>query len=282
MTQRGRIPLLVRSARLLEEFVGYSRFAWQLATGSRLKSEHAIAVQREQDIAPHFPANPRLRVLDLANGRLHPQYAILQSSGHCVFGIDLANKDERTAPDAAYRIARWLYWRRLHPTSRSNSDNRLICGDVGKLPFTADSFDLVTSIAAFEHFLDVPATVAELARVLRPGGIAWVGIHLFTSPSGGHNIGYTEIPLKHLPAGVEPWDHLRKRRLAFTVPLNEWRRQQYLDEFGHYFEILKHYATSPEGHAFLTPEIRAELANYTLEELTSRGYIIVARKLADC
>ena len=40
-----------------------------------------------------------------------------------------------------------------------------------KLPFPDASFDLVTCRTAPHHFADVPAFVAEVARVLRPGGV---------------------------------------------------------------------------------------------------------------
>jgi hypothetical protein len=134
-------------------------------------------------------------------------------------------------------------------------------------------------VAAFEHFLNVPAVIKGLSRVIRPGGLVWACIHLFSSPSGGHNVSFTEIPLRTIPAGVEPWDHLRKRRLPFSVPLNEWRRDEYLDAFSRYFEILKHYCAMQEGEEFLTPEIEAELASYSREELTCGAYVILARKL---
>jgi hypothetical protein len=134
-------------------------------------------------------------------------------------------------------------------------------------------------VAAFEHFAHVPGTVAELHRVLRPSGLAWVAIHLFTSPSGGHNFRLTEIPLRTIPPGVEAWDHLRKRRLPFSVPLNEWRIGQYVAAFSRHFEILKNYCAMREGEELLTPAIAAELSNYSREELTCGAYVIVARKL---
>jgi hypothetical protein len=105
-----------------------------------------------------------------------------------------------------------------------------------------------------------------------------VVIHLFTSPSGGHNVSLTQIPLRRIPAHVEPWDHLRKRRLPFHVPLNEWRIDQYLAEFSKHFEILKHYCAMREGEGFLTPALEAELAAYSRDELTCGAYVIVARK----
>ncbi len=43
-----------------------------------------------------------------------------------------------------------------------------------RLPFTAGSFDAVFSAYVFRNLESVPATIAEMARVLRPGGRAGV------------------------------------------------------------------------------------------------------------
>jgi SAM-dependent methyltransferase len=45
-------------------------------------------------------------------------------------------------------------------------------GDVAALPFEDDSFDLVTCFETIEHVAAQERVIAELARVLRPGGIA--------------------------------------------------------------------------------------------------------------
>lgn len=231
----------------------YLSYAWQLLNGFRARHERAIATARQRDVAPYLDTDRPLRVLDLANGRLRPQYMLLQATGHRVYGIDLANGPQRGWIDLAYRVARRLYAWKLSVSPETAARRTLVCGDVGYLPFRDGSFDLVTSVAAFEHFLHVPRVVRELARVVRPGGLVWVRIHLFTSPSGGHNTRFTEIPLRTLPTGIEPWDHLRQRRLPFPVPLNEWRRDQYLEAFARHFEILKHYCALREGEEWLTP-----------------------------
>jgi hypothetical protein len=116
--------------------------------------------------------------------------------------------------------------------------------------------------------------------VLRPSGLLWVAIHLFTCPSGGHNLSFTEYPLRTMPPGVEPWDHLRRRRLSFSVPLNEWRKDQYLEAFAERFQILKSYCSLREGAQWLTPTVRAELADYTEDELTCATLVIMAQKVA--
>ncbi len=255
-------------------------FAWQLVNGQRTHIEQSLAQLREQDIAPYLNTTKPLRVMDLANGRLRPQYALLRGGGHDIYGIDYVNRAPRSLTDLAYIVARRLYNLRLRGATPHTRADTLVCGDVGKLPFQNDLFDLATSVAAFEHFLDVPAVVAELHRVLRPGGIAWICIHVFTSLSGGHNVKLLEVPLQKFPANIDPWDHLRKRRLPFTVPLNEWRISQYVQAFERHFEIIAHQAALREGEEWLTSEIAAELAAYSRDELTSAAYVIVARKLA--
>ena len=46
--------------------------------------------------------------------------------------------------------------------------------DVADLPFADGSFDLVVSTFSMHHWAAVAPAVTELARVLRPGGAAWI------------------------------------------------------------------------------------------------------------
>jgi ubiquinone/menaquinone biosynthesis C-methylase UbiE len=46
----------------------------------------------------------------------------------------------------------------------------LVEGDALALPFADGAFDVVMSVCAIEHFDDGAAALAEMARVLRPGG----------------------------------------------------------------------------------------------------------------
>lgn len=258
--------------------IDYLTTARDLLEGSRVNYEINVADDRETDINPYIDTNSPIKILDLANGRLRPQYQLLLAKGYQVVGIDLVNSPHAALIDYAYQVARLVYkwhipYQALHP-----SGSGLIGGDVTNLPFGNNTFDLVTSNAAFEHFLDVIAVVSELHRVLRSGGIAWIRVHVFTCLSGGHNLSFTEKPITKLPHGVEPWDHLRKRKIPFSVPLNEWRIGQYISAFSNYFEILKHYCAVREGQYLLTTEIKEELANYSPDELTCCTYAILARK----
>lgn len=256
------------------------RYVWQMANGFRVRHEQWLAHLRERDVSAYLPTDRPWQVLDLANGRLRPQYMIMRAAGHHVYGVDLVNQPQWSTTDIAYRVARQIYATTALLPPAATTTRNLLCGNVNVLPFAANTFDLVTSVAAFEHFLNVPAVVAEMDRVLRPGGIGWIVVHLFSSPSGGHNVKLTEIPLRTLPPGVEPWDHLRQRRLPFHVPLNEWRRDQFLAAFSQRFEVLKEYCAVREGEHWLTPALSAELSAYSSDELTCMALAVLLRKPA--
>jgi len=49
-------------------------------------------------------------------------------------------------------------------------------GDVRYLPFRADSFDAIYSMGTIEHFDETERAVEEMARVLKPGGRAIIGV----------------------------------------------------------------------------------------------------------
>lgn len=54
-------------------------------------------------------------------------------------------------------------------------------GDATAMPFPDDSFDSVVSCLMLHHLIDWERAIAEVARVLRPGGI-FVGYDLVRTP----------------------------------------------------------------------------------------------------
>jgi SAM-dependent methyltransferase len=261
----------------MNHFTDLVQFLGQLITGFRYRHEAWIASLRKRDIHDCRLTSPSI-ILDLANGRLRPQYTLLKAQGYPRVGIDLANKRLGLWEESAYRFARWYFACQSGTSLSGPKDLWLTQGDVCRLPFGPRSFDLITSVAAFEHFLHVPLVLQECSRVLKPGSVLWVMVHPFTALSGGHNVKLMEIPLRNLPRGVDPWDHLRKRCLPFHVPLNEWRIHQYLEAFAQHFEIVKHYCAMREGEHLLSKEVLDNLPGYSADELTCGSYVIVARK----
>lgn len=76
---------------------------------------------------------------------------------------------------------------------------------------------------------------------------------------------------------VPPWDHLRGQNHPAHVYLNKLRAEDYLESFGRFFDIERQEYTT-EGHHLLTPELRAELTDWTEEDLTRRFLIVLLRK----
>jgi SAM-dependent methyltransferase len=58
----------------------------------------------------------------------------------------------------------------LRTIRSSEPEARLVCADATCLPLADHSMDLVVSFETLEHVLDAPAMVAEVRRVLAPGG----------------------------------------------------------------------------------------------------------------
>ena len=130
----------------LKEYVSFGR---QLFDGFRVQMERNIDQQRRSDIQPYLDQPSALRVLDLGNGRLRPQYTLLKAAGHQVVGIDLLNRPAQNWPNQAYRVARRIFTWKLGVKSESVARQTLLCDEVGYLPFLGNYFDLITSVAAF-------------------------------------------------------------------------------------------------------------------------------------
>jgi SAM-dependent methyltransferase len=65
---------------------------------------------------------------------------------------------------------------RFDRTPRGGSRLKSAIGDVRALPYADDSFDAIYSMGTIEHFDETAGAVAEIARVLKPGGRAIIGV----------------------------------------------------------------------------------------------------------
>jgi SAM-dependent methyltransferase len=104
----------------------------------------------------HGALAPGKRGLDVGCGDGVMLYKILRAGGQ-VLGVDLSL--------AGLRIARAEIER------RSGKPPALTRASATVLPFASGSVDFVTSIEVIEHLADAGGHLAEIRRVLRPGGV---------------------------------------------------------------------------------------------------------------
>jgi SAM-dependent methyltransferase len=141
------------------------------------------------------------------------------------------------------------------------------------------SVDVIHSNATWEHIADIDVANREVARVLRPGGIAYIELHLFPSLSGGHDLPWI-VPGRIDLGGITPWRHLRDKSWQAPVFLNRLRERDYRRSFESTegLEIVDWKTEFTEGEALVTDAILRELPGYSREELTKRSIVIVVRR----
>jgi SAM-dependent methyltransferase len=115
-----------------------------------------------------FETADGLRVLDLGCGAGRHAFEAFRRGG-CVVALD------RCAPDLA-GVATMFAAMAAEGRAPASARAGAVRGDALALPFADATFDLVIAAEILEHLPDDVAAVAELARVLRPGGLAAVTV----------------------------------------------------------------------------------------------------------
>jgi SAM-dependent methyltransferase len=109
--------------------------------------------------------------------------------------------------------------------------------DATRLLFPDASFDLVFTFNVFEHLPDPAATFAEIVRVLKPGGVAYISFTgLRWSPHGAHMYKVTNVPyITVLFDEADVLGYLRAHGLPDRFPwVNEYSIEHFREVFhGH-------------------------------------------------
>jgi ubiquinone/menaquinone biosynthesis C-methylase UbiE len=138
----------------------------------------------------YFPLVPGDRVLDLGCGEgRHVISAYVEENVHSV-GVDLSLQDLATTRDKFTDFA--------EPDNPQKSFH-LSSANALALPFTDNTFDKVICSEVLEHIPDYEAALAEIQRVLKPGGllcasvprrwpekICWAFSEAYYKVPGGH------------------------------------------------------------------------------------------------
>jgi 2-polyprenyl-6-hydroxyphenyl methylase/3-demethylubiquinone-9 3-methyltransferase len=151
----------------------------------------------EQVLAEYLPrAGDGLRALDVGCGTGH-HLSDLATRGFDVAGID-------GSPDM------------LEQARRANPTAELQLADVEALPFADSSFDLAICIEVLRYLPDPQRCVAEMARVLRPGGVCMTTAAPLFSANG--------YALVNRLALIAPIRGLVRLKQFFTTPSQLRRR----------------------------------------------------------
>jgi len=238
-----------------------------------------------------------LDVLEIGAGQRFPLSLLVHPAGARVVGIDMDEVTpragarqlvavwRRNGPERALKtlVRRALFDRAFYrdlarvfgaPLRTDGLDLRVM--DACALGFPDESFDCILSVSVFEHIYDVDAAAREMARVLRPGGVAYVDICLFPGISGGHHPDWFE-PEAVRPRAVPPWNHLRQDLQAPDVYLNRLRRDDYLAAFRRHLEVLE-LTCRRQGEAHFTEEVGRELPGYSPDDLLTGSMLVVLGK----
>jgi SAM-dependent methyltransferase len=156
--------------------------------------------------------------------------------------------------------------------------------DAAKMTFPDASLDFVYSFSVFEHLPDPGAVLDGVVRVLRPGGVCYISLHLYSSENGCHDLRIFCDDREHIPY----WAHLRPSYESLVQPnayLNKIRIAEWKQLFesrmpGVSFAFDTH---EPEKNRMLEAELEAirragELTDYTDEELLSVNLMAVWQK----
>lgn len=212
--------------------------------------------------------------LDVSPEGLRGYLQLLRSNGLTRFYKTLGRK--LLGVDRRYRaeLARQLGVERL-----PRLDIRQM--DATRMSFPDGAFDFVFSRSVFEHIADPDAAVGEVARVLRPGGCAYLIVHLYTSDSGCHD----PRILGGNRGGLPMWAHLREHS-AHQVRPNAFLNRVRLDEWESIFgrrmpgaRFVRRQDASPTARAALDEIRRAgELQDHSDEELLTVALDVIWRK----
>lgn len=236
------------------------------------------------------------RIVEVGCGQWRANLALLGAQGADVIGVDPEVTPEHLMDYPSFArdvgveralktLANELLQRRAFDAellrlagARASREIQTVRGVAEALPFDDETFDAVISDNVFEHLPDVPAAIAEIARVLRPSGVAVIVIHPFTALSGGHHPGtICHDARADFTPSIPCWDHLRGEQHDSGVFLNRWRPDAYLAAFEQHLETLED-TRSTEGEHLLSDAIRDELRDYRRDELLTGRIVYVGRK----
>jgi ubiquinone/menaquinone biosynthesis C-methylase UbiE len=158
---------------------------------------------------------------------------------------------------------------------------QIINADIGQVALPDNSFDCVVSFSVFEHLVEPEAAINQISRLLKPGGVSYICIDLYTSDSGCHDPRIFSVNRGTLPY----WCHLRPQYEHLAQPnaymnkisLSEWKKL--FNRLWHGWEYLPFGMEDVDTQQQLKKMRESgELAEYTDEELLTKAFAAIWTK----
>lgn len=166
----------------------YDRLAEVLSLGQNKRWREALVV--------HLARFQPQRILDVATGTAGVAIALAHATHAHVVGVDIS---EPMLERGRQRVQE----------AELDARIRLEVARAEELPFPDGSFDAVSFTYLLRYVADPAATLAELARVVRPGG-GMAGLDFFVPPNPLHRLAWRAYTRLVLPSagylfGGKPW-----------------------------------------------------------------------------
>lgn len=113
-------------------------------------------------------------------------------AGKRVLKLDLWNEaintrilgwmSEEGADAVGFDVSHVVTRRARQNADRENHDISILGADMRSMPFRGESFDVVYTMGTLEHIAEYRDAMIEIRRVLKPGGVAVIGVPNFWDP----------------------------------------------------------------------------------------------------
>ncbi len=228
-------------------------------------------------------------ILAVGGGMLAPDAALFGGQKIRVTGVDtivppaflpvegIKAQLKRNRLKGAWKSATADYYRALAEKSgikpKWKSVNIILADPAATIPAPDGTFDAAVCRDFLPHTPDVSGVLAEVARLLKPGGVFIAEFVPFTALGGAFSAEIAE----------SPWAHLDVDSGVHTTPdgrwLNRWRLSQYQAALVEFFEIEQwQIEKDPRAAELLSPRLAGLLERFAPEELTAARLWVVARK----
>jgi SAM-dependent methyltransferase len=160
---------------------------------------------------------------------------------------------------------------------------RYVCADLASdQPFEAQSFDRIISFSVFEHVQEPAASLAELFRVTRPGGLVFISANLYRGPLASHLYRDIYFPWPHLLFEDDVFEAFYERQgmpPKGAAWVNRLTWAEYEDLFRTIgWEVLSlHFSESIFDEPFYE-RFKGILGRFPREDLTRDFFNVVARR----